>query len=153
MRYLCLIYDNEQAWEKMPKEESDAVFGEYFAFTEGIKQSGKHLGGEALQPSQTATTVRVRNGKWKDKQLISEKWLQLSRTPTPVQPTYGFMNYFLNTGKRSMPNAPEQAFTHQGNGANLIYVDPVNDLVIVARWIRSARALDGVVQQLLAGMN
>jgi hypothetical protein len=27
MRYLCLIYDNEQAWEKMPKEESDAVFG------------------------------------------------------------------------------------------------------------------------------
>ena len=63
MRYLCLIYDNEKAWEKMPKEESDAVFGEYYTFTEGIKQSGQHLGGEALQPSPTATTVRVRNGK------------------------------------------------------------------------------------------
>ena len=47
----------------MPKEESDAVFGEYFSFTEGIKQSGHHLGGEALQPTQTATTIRVRNGK------------------------------------------------------------------------------------------
>jgi hypothetical protein len=63
MRYLCLIYDNEKAWATMPKEEADAVFGEYFAFTEGIKTSGQHLGGEALQPTQTATTVRVRNGK------------------------------------------------------------------------------------------
>src|SRR3970040_297626 len=63
MRYLCLIYDNEKAWEKMPKEEADAVFGEYFPFTEGIKASGQHLGGEALQPTQAATTVRVRNGK------------------------------------------------------------------------------------------
>jgi hypothetical protein len=63
MRYLCLIYENEQAWASMPKEEADAVFGEYFAFTEGIKQSGHHLGGEALQPTQTATTVRIRNGK------------------------------------------------------------------------------------------
>jgi hypothetical protein len=63
MRYLCLIYDNEKAWATMPKVESDAVFGEYFSFTEGIKATGKHLGGEALQPTQTATTVRVRNGK------------------------------------------------------------------------------------------
>ena len=37
--------------------------GEYFAFTEGIRKSGQHLGGEALQSVQTATTVRVRNGK------------------------------------------------------------------------------------------
>jgi hypothetical protein len=63
MRYLCLIYENEKAWDTMPKEEANAVFGEYFTFTEGIKQSGKLLGGEALQPTQTATTVRVRNGK------------------------------------------------------------------------------------------
>ena len=63
MRYLCLIYENEKAWETMPKEEADAVFGEYFSFTEGIRQSGHHLGGEPLQPTHTATTVRVRNGK------------------------------------------------------------------------------------------
>jgi hypothetical protein len=37
--------------------------GEYFAFTERIRTSGHFLGGEALQPIQTATTVRVRNGK------------------------------------------------------------------------------------------
>ena len=63
MKYLCLIYENEKNYETMPKEEADAVFGEYFAFTENIKQSGQYVGGEALQPTQTASTVRVRNGK------------------------------------------------------------------------------------------
>jgi hypothetical protein len=47
----------------MSKGDSDAFMGEYFSFTEGIKKSGHFLGGEALQPVQTATTVRVRNGK------------------------------------------------------------------------------------------
>ena len=36
---------------------------EYGAFTESIKKSGKYIGGEALQPTKTATSVRVRNGK------------------------------------------------------------------------------------------
>jgi hypothetical protein len=63
MRYLCLIYEDEKGFERMPKEEADAVFGEYFTFTEDIKSSGTLLAGEALQPTATATTVRVRNGK------------------------------------------------------------------------------------------
>lgn len=63
MRYLCLIYDEEKQLAGMSKSESDTFMGEYFGFTEGIKQSGHYLGGEALQPVQTATTVRVRNGK------------------------------------------------------------------------------------------
>ena len=63
MRYLCLIYDEETKLAAMSKSDSDAFMGEYFTFTEGIKQSGHHLGGEALQPVQTATTVRVRKGK------------------------------------------------------------------------------------------
>src|SRR5258708_13945817 len=36
---------------------------EYGAFTEAIKKSGQYIGGDALQPTQTATTVRVRQGK------------------------------------------------------------------------------------------
>jgi hypothetical protein len=63
MRYLCLIYEDESAWQKMPKAEADKVFGEYFAFTDGIKKSGHYIGGNPLQPTATATTVRVRNGK------------------------------------------------------------------------------------------
>jgi hypothetical protein len=63
MKYLCLIYDDENAWNTLPKAESDAIMGEYFEFTNGIQQSGQYLAGEALQPTSTATTVRVRNGK------------------------------------------------------------------------------------------
>jgi hypothetical protein len=63
MRYLCLIYDDEKKVAAMPESESNAFMGEYFAFTDGIKASGHYLAGEALQPVETATTVRVRNGK------------------------------------------------------------------------------------------
>ena len=63
MRYLCLIYDNEKTWATMPKDQSDALMGEYGAFTQSIRQTGHYIGGEALQPTQTATTLRVRNGK------------------------------------------------------------------------------------------
>ena len=63
MRYLCLIYDEEKKWAAMSKEEADAVMGEYFGFTEDVKKSGHYVGGEALQPVSTATSVRVRGGK------------------------------------------------------------------------------------------
>ena len=63
MRYLCLIYDDESKWTTMPKAQADAMMGEYFGFTEGIKKSGHYVAGEALQPTQTATTVRIRDGK------------------------------------------------------------------------------------------
>lgn len=62
MKYLCLIYDQEKRWDTMTKEESGALYGEYMAFTEDIKTSGHYLGGNPLQPTATATTVRVRNG-------------------------------------------------------------------------------------------
>lgn len=63
MKYLCLIYDDEQQWAQMPKDESDAMMGEYFSFTDEIRASGHYVAGEALQPVQTATTLRIRNGK------------------------------------------------------------------------------------------
>jgi len=63
MKYLCLIYDEEKKLETMSKADGEAMMSEYFGFTEGIKKSGHYLGGNALQPVHTATTVRVRNGK------------------------------------------------------------------------------------------
>jgi hypothetical protein len=63
MKYLCLIYENEKNWETMPPAESESIMNEYFAFTGNIQQNGKYVAGEALQPTATATTVRVRNGK------------------------------------------------------------------------------------------
>jgi hypothetical protein len=63
MKYLCLIYENEKNWESLPPADSEAIMNEYFAFTEEIRKNGKYVAGEALQPTVTATTVRVRNGK------------------------------------------------------------------------------------------
>lgn len=63
MKYLCLIYENEKNWETMPQSDAEGIMNEYFAFTEDIRKSGKYVAGEALQPTPTATTVRIRNGK------------------------------------------------------------------------------------------
>jgi len=63
MQYMLLIYDNEKMWPSMDEKERNALMGEYFAYTEELKKSGKLVAGDALQPTNTASTVRVRNGK------------------------------------------------------------------------------------------
>jgi len=112
---------------------------------------GAHWGGGMFISARDMARfglLTLRRGKWGDKQILSDKWITLATTPG-VNRNYGFMNYYLNTGRTSMPTAPETAFWHLGNGNNIIYVDPVNDLVIVTRWINSTRSLDGVLQRLL----
>jgi hypothetical protein len=63
MKYLCLIYDDEKEWQKFPKDVQDKYMGEYMAFGDSIKKSGQYVGANQLQPTQTATVVRSRNGK------------------------------------------------------------------------------------------
>ena len=63
MRYLFLIYTQEQAETEATPAEQEAVMEAYFAFTREVRDAGVMLGGEALQPTTTATTVRVREGK------------------------------------------------------------------------------------------
>jgi hypothetical protein len=63
MKYLCLIYEDETMWQKLPKAEVDKLYAEYSAFKDGIKKSGHLVGCNPLQPAHTATTVRLRNGK------------------------------------------------------------------------------------------
>lgn len=95
--------------------------------------------------------LTLRRGRWKDKQVLSEEWLRLATTPTAAQPTYGFMNFFLNTERKYLPSAPASAYAHVGNGTNVIYVDPENDLVVVARWIENG-AVDGFIGRVLASV-
>jgi hypothetical protein len=63
MQYLLLIYDDETVWDAMPPEQSGALLAEYHGFSRDIAASGHMRGGNALQPTPTATTVRVRDGK------------------------------------------------------------------------------------------
>jgi CubicO group peptidase (beta-lactamase class C family) len=95
--------------------------------------------------------LTLRNGRWGDKQIISEEWIKLARTPTGAQQNYGFMNFYLNTNRRQVASGPETAWVHLGNGTNAIYCDPVNDIVIVARWIEGG-AVNGLVERVLASI-
>jgi hypothetical protein len=63
MQYLLLIYNNERNWTELPEADVGALMGDYQSFTQSIAKSGHYKGGNALQPTNTATTVRVRNGK------------------------------------------------------------------------------------------
>jgi CubicO group peptidase (beta-lactamase class C family) len=95
--------------------------------------------------------LTLRRGRWGDRQILSEEWVRMALTPTQVQPTYGFMNWYLNTDRKFIPSAPASAFAHMGNGTNMIYADPANDLVVVARWI-DRNAIDGLIQRILASL-
>lgn len=88
--------------------------------------------------------LTLRRGRWKDRLLLSDKWISMALTPTPVQVGYGFMNWFLNTDKKQFPAASEKAFAHLGAGANMVYVDPDNDLVVVVRWIDASKQAEFV---------
>jgi hypothetical protein len=63
MKYLLLIYENEGDFTNVSEAEQGKIFQEYMDYSRGIRKSGNYIGGEALQPIATATTVRQRNGK------------------------------------------------------------------------------------------
>ena len=135
-------YGYENSWVVLDGELVQSVSG------------GGHWGGGMFIDAYDMArfgVLTLRRGKWKDRQLISEQWVQWALTPTPVQPSYGFMNWYNNRDRKLLPSAPASAFAHLGNGTNMIYVDPEHDLVAVVRWIERG-ALDEFVKRLLAAM-
>jgi len=63
MQYLLLIYRNEAEYGNMSPANRKQLSAEYGVYTQSIIQSGHFKAGDGLQPSTTATTVRVRDGK------------------------------------------------------------------------------------------
>ena len=63
MKYLLLIYRSDAEYGKLNAAQLKELSGEYGAFTQSIVQSGHFKAGDGLQPTATATTVRVREGK------------------------------------------------------------------------------------------
>jgi hypothetical protein len=66
MQYILLIYSNEaadaDAMKTLSPEQRQATLGEWFSYTEALKTAKAYVAGDALQPTGTATTVRLRNG-------------------------------------------------------------------------------------------
>ena len=133
-------YDN--SWITLDGRSVQAVSG------------GGHWGGGMLLSAFDQARfglLTMHKGMWNGKSLISEEWIGMASTPGGVNQGYGFMNFSLNTDRGRYSEAPEYTWTHTGAGSNLIYVDPANELVIVARWIRG-RAFTDVVHAVLDSM-
>jgi hypothetical protein len=63
MQYLLMVYRNDAEFGKMDAAARKQLTAEYAGFTQSIIQSGHFKAGDGLQPTSTATTVRVRDGK------------------------------------------------------------------------------------------
>ena len=63
MKYMLLIYTSEKQWAALTPTEHQTLMGEYRVFTQSIQASGNMIGGDRLDATATATTVRVRDGK------------------------------------------------------------------------------------------
>jgi len=81
----------------------------------------------------------LRGGKWADRQIVSPSYVKMATTASVHGPDYGFLWWLNTTGK--WPGTPTTAFEAQGQGGNIIYIDPANDLLVVWRW--SAQSQEG----------
>jgi len=62
MKYMLLIYGDNERWQQLPDEEKQGWMGEYFGFTQTIVESGEMVAGDPLHGIETATTVTVKGG-------------------------------------------------------------------------------------------
>jgi len=63
MKYMLLIYHEEQVWNAHTEDERRKIYVEYRQLIQELQSSGKYLVGDQLQPATTASTVRIRDGK------------------------------------------------------------------------------------------
>jgi hypothetical protein len=63
MKYILLIYNEEKAWANLTEAQGRQLMGEYIQFTKEIQENGNYNAGSQLQPTASATAVRVRDGK------------------------------------------------------------------------------------------
>jgi CubicO group peptidase (beta-lactamase class C family) len=91
----------------------------------------------------------LRGGLWRDRRIVSERWVRAATTPGKVKPDYGYL-WWLNTGRKQWPSAPESSYAALGYGSNTIWVDPEHDLVIVWRWHQANP--DELIKRVLASI-
>lgn len=83
----------------------------------------------------------LNNGRWKDRQLISEEWIRMAIEPSEAFSAYGFM-WWLKGDEESMryEALPPNAYYAAGFGGNFIFVLPSENALIVTRWLNPADA-------------
>ncbi|HEV8258563.1 MAG TPA: serine hydrolase, partial [Casimicrobiaceae bacterium] len=100
-------YGYETSWIELDGQRVQSVSG------------GGHFGGGMFISAWDMARfgyLFLRRGKWAGREIVSERWMTLARTPGPANPNYGFANWYLNTDRKPLPNAPASAVRFVGNG-------------------------------------
>ena len=108
-------YGYENSWVEIDGEKVQSVSG------------GGHWGGGMFINSYDMARfgyLFLRNGKWKDRQLVSEQWIQMARTPTPDNPHLRLRELVSTRDGKPLPSGAGDGVRALGNGSNIVYIDP-----------------------------
>ena len=110
---------------------------------QSVSGGGHHGGGLFINTLDHARfgLLFLRNGKWKNQQLISEKWVNAVQQPSTAFRSYGYM-WWLNTNQDQIKGVSSNIYYAAGYGGNYIIIDKEHDMVIVTRWLDDAKLSD-----------
>lgn len=115
MKYICLCYIDQTAWETAPEAERNAMMDECFAYDDVLRKNGNFAGGEALDSARNATTLRYSNGK-------------VSITDGPFTETKEQLGGILILEARDLNHAIQIMSKHPGVKAGPFEIRPAADL-------------------------
>jgi hypothetical protein len=123
MRYLCLVYYDEKKLDALSGREYDSLVEEALSYREVLRTSGHYLASDGLEPTDTAVTLRVRNG-------------QLSTMDGPFAETKEQLGGFLLIEARDLNDAIRVASRLPPMRLGCVEVRPVREHAVGARETR-----------------
>ncbi len=120
----------ENAWTEIDGIQMKSVTG------------GGHSGGGIFISAEDMARfglLFLNEGKWKQQQLISKKWIDKATSSSEPNPTYGFMWWLNKKGNRHWVGLSENIYYAAGFGGNYIVIDKENELVVVTRWLEPSK--------------
>lgn len=111
---MLLIYENEADWETLTDDERKASTGRHIAFARELRDQGRFLYGDGLQPTSTATTVRTRDG-------------EIVLTDGPFAETKEQLGGFYVIEARDLDQALEDAAKISSREGQVVEVRPIMD--------------------------
>ena len=116
MKFVCLGYYNETAFENLSPEDGQRMMEECFAYDDVLRQGGHFIGGEALDSCRKAVTLRMNNGS-------------VEATDGPYAETKEVLGGILFLEARDMAHAVELMSKHPGVGVGPFEIRPADEIV------------------------
>jgi len=81
----------------------------------------------------------LNEGRWNNRQIISENWVQQVQKPSHANKSYGYM-WWLNQGDRKWQQVDDESIYYAaGFGGNYIVIDKTHNLLVVTRWLEPSK--------------